>query len=80
MKATVDPCEPSAFGPGAGHHVCHCLLCLRERRFHRITAKLRSPTERAWMLGFYDYVSTELEPKLEKFTCYKRKMGQQSSI
>lgn len=74
MKASPESFDP-AFGPGSSssHHVCQCLLCARERRFHRIAGKLRSPEDRAWMLGFYDYVSIDLEPKLQLLCAIKRK-------
>jgi hypothetical protein len=75
MKAHVDPSEPS-FGPGSCHHVCQCFLCQRERRFHRIAAKLKNPRDQSWMLGFYDYVVTDLERELAKTCSVKRKPGQ----
>lgn len=74
MKASPESFDP-AFGPGSCHHVCQCMLCARERRFHRIANKLRSPEDRAWMLGFYDYVTTDLEPTIDKICAVKRKPG-----
>lgn len=73
MKAHVDPIEP-AFGPGPCHHVCQCPLCRRQRRFHRIAAKL-NPRDEAWLLGFYDYVTDHLERTLDKICAVKRKPG-----
>jgi hypothetical protein len=75
MKAHVDVIEP-AFGPGPGsqHHACPCQLCRRERRFYRIAAKL-PPDDEAWLLGFYDYVTDDLEPALNKIYAVKRKPG-----
>ena len=73
MKASVDPIEPS-FGPGPStHHVCQCPLCQRERRFYRIAAKLKNPRDEAWLLGFYDYVVTDLEREVQKACSTKRK-------
>jgi hypothetical protein len=71
VKASVDPISEPAFGSSTPHHVCPCLLCQRERRFHRIADKL-PPNDRAWMLGFYDYVTTDLEPELSKICSTKR--------
>ncbi len=71
MKSSVDPTEP-AFGPGPEHHACPCLLCARERKFYRIAAKL-PPRDEAWLLGFYDYVVTDLEREVQKASVYKRR-------
>jgi hypothetical protein len=71
MKAHVELIEPD-FGPGSCHHVCRCGLCRRSRRFCQIAAKLNRRDE-AWLLGFYDYVTSDLEPALDKFCAMKRK-------
>jgi len=72
MKASADPTDP-AFGPGPKHHICHCLLCARERRFHSIAAKLKNPSDKAWLLNFYDYV-VQHEREFAK-ACTQRKPG-----
>jgi hypothetical protein len=72
MKHSVELIEPS-FGPGE-HHPCSCFLCRRSRRFCQIAAKLNRRDE-AWLLGFYDYVTDDLEPALNKICAVKRKPG-----
>lgn len=72
MKASPDTFDPS-FGPPV-HHLCQCPLCARERKFHRIAAKL-TPRDKAWMLGFYDYVVNDLEKDFQKSHATKRKPG-----
>jgi hypothetical protein len=72
MKASHESFDP-AFGPGSSsHHFCQCLLCARERRFYRIAAKL-PPRDQSWLLGFYDYVVTDLEREVQKACATKRK-------